>query len=259
MSRVPESYLGVWKRSLLTTDSGHRDVTTLVLWLQTQTLFADLRIPVPLPAEGCKSLQECSENHLLHLAQQQGFAGTTEVSEDICTWHRELDYQPKCGPPDVGRMTFVTHNFVTEDDPTGENKYHEDWQRLEGSTGGHWGYRLQAADQSRRKGFLLGAGDFFFFAADREVDLPPNNDLQSHVKSATSAKLRQDLVGLELSFGSIRKQGQNGAWTIAHSTLPGRVGAALLPSNFTVEGLSECSALQIGTFCPNGGWKLLPA
>ncbi|DBA89000.1 TPA: hypothetical protein ACH3X2_000218 [Trebouxia sp. C0005] len=184
MTAVPASYLGVWKRSLLTTDSGHRDTTTLVFWLQTQTLFADLRIPVPVPAEGSRSLQECSEQQLLQLAQQQGFAGVTEVSDDICTWHRELDYQPKSGPPDVGKMVFVTSEFVTEDDPSGENRYHEDWHRLEGSTGKVWGHRLEAVDQPSRKGFLLGAGEYFLFAADRQTKVTSVSSALGHSRAA---------------------------------------------------------------------------
>ena len=259
MAAVPLSYLGVWKRSLLTTGSGHRDKTTLVLWLQTHSLFADLRIPVPVPAEGCENLQECSEQQLLQLAQQQGFAGVTEVCGDICTWHRELDYQPKGGPPDVGQMTFVTSEFVTEDDPSGENRYHEDWHRLEGSTGNVWGHRLEAVDQPSRKGFLLGAGQYFLFAADRQVDLPPNGDLRFHLKSAKSVEEQQALLGLQLSFGRIRKQGQDPAWCITHSTVPGRVEKALLPSSITVEDLNRSIALEMGTLCPKGGWKLSPA
>lgn len=259
MFAVPAPYLGVWKRSLLTTGSGHRDTTTLVLWLQTQTLFADLRIPVPVPAEGCSSLQDCSGQQLLQLAQQQGFAGVTDVSADICTWHRELDFQPKSGPPDVGKMEFVTNDFVTEDDPTGENRYHEVWQRLEGSSGVSWGYRLQAVDEPQRKGFLLGAGSFFFFAADRQVNLPSEGDLESHLTSTASVDQQQALLAMELSFGTIDKHGGRAAWTIAHSTVPGRVGQVLLSPDLTLDALKNTSTLQLGFLCPKGGWKLSPA
>ena len=127
---VPRDYIGVWKRSLLTTGSCIRDTSTTVCWLQTKELFADLRIPVPEPAQGCSSLQECTGEQLLQLALQQGFAGVTTVSGDICTWHRELDFQPKSGPPDVSKMAFASHDLLREDDPSGENKYHEDWLRV---------------------------------------------------------------------------------------------------------------------------------
>jgi len=156
-------------------------------------------------------------------------------------------------------MVFVTSEFVTEDDPSGENRYHEDWHRLEGSTGNLWGHRLEAVDQPSRQGFLLGAGEYFLFAADRQVDLPPKDDLQFHLKSAKSVEQQQALLGLQLSFGRIRKQGQDPAWCIAHSTVPGCVGKALLPSSITVEDLDRSIALEMGILCPQGGWKLLPA
>ena len=46
-------------------------------------------------------------------------------------------------------------------------------------TGECWEYALIAADGSGRKGFLLGAGDRFAFAADRAAPLPqkPGRDL----------------------------------------------------------------------------------
>lgn len=68
---IPKDYIGVWKRSLLTTGSGLRDTSTTVYWLQTEELFADLHIPVPETAEGCSSLQDCTGEQLLQLAQQQ--------------------------------------------------------------------------------------------------------------------------------------------------------------------------------------------
>ena len=148
---VPKEYVGVWKRSLLTTGSGIRDTSTTVYWPQTEELFADLRIPVPQPAEDCSSLQDCTGEQLLQLAQQQGFAGVTTVSGDTCTWHRELDFQPQCGPPDVGKMSFASHDLLTENDPSGENQYHEDWQRVQGSDGLSCAYRLQATNQAERR------------------------------------------------------------------------------------------------------------
>ena len=259
MNAVPHQYLGVWKRSLLTTGSGHQDTTTLVYWLQTESLFADLRIPLPLPAEGCNHLQDCNAETLLQLAQQQGFAGVTNVSEDICTWHRELDFQPKSGPPDIGKMVFVTSDFLTEDDPSGENNYHEDWQRVEGSQGAVWAYRLQAADQPERKGLLLGAGDFFFFAADRCVPLPPVGDLASQLQQAPSLDKQRALLGMELSFGRLQNSNENVSWTITHSTLPGRVDETLLPGHLTLDSIKSTQALDMGVLCPKGGWNILPS
>lgn len=45
MKTVPDAYLGVWRRRLLTTTAGLRDETSEVYWLQTACLHADLRLP----------------------------------------------------------------------------------------------------------------------------------------------------------------------------------------------------------------------
>ena len=247
---------------MLTTGDGCRDTTTVVLWLQTQKLFADLRIPSPTPAASCACVEDCSPQQLQELAAQQGFAGVTEVVSDICTWNRELDFQPKRGPPDVGKMHFVTDNFLTEDDPSGHNAYHEDWQRVERSSSDVWGYRLQAADQPSRKGFLLGSGNFFFFAADRRVELLPEGDLLSQLQQASEPEQHQKLE-MELSFGTIADS-KSPSWTILHSTLPGRVSRTLLQDTVTPQSLyehaqSSSASLDMGAVRPVGGWKLAQA
>ncbi|WP_253910894.1 hypothetical protein [Stutzerimonas zhaodongensis] len=49
MNSIPETYMGVWRRRLLTTSDGCRDETSDVYWLQTAHLHADVRIPHPPP------------------------------------------------------------------------------------------------------------------------------------------------------------------------------------------------------------------
>ena len=259
MTSVPAKYLGVWRRSLLTTGDGHRDTTTVVIWLQTQKLFADLRIPCPPPAATSTCLEDCNAQQMQDLAAQQGFAGSTEVVGDICTWNRELDYQPKSGPPDIGKMQFHTDDFLTEDDPSGQNADHEVWQRDEGCSTEVWSYRLQASYQSGRQGFLLGSGNFFFFVADRCVNLPPEGNLQAQLQTA-SVQHQHKLLEMELSFGTI-KNSESPAWLILHSTLPGRTGEALFVHGMALQRLQKCAqsgttTLDIGVVAPKGGWTL---
>ncbi|KAL0043110.1 hypothetical protein WJX79_009456 [Trebouxia sp. C0005] len=102
-------------------------------------------------------------------------------------------------------MVFVTSEFVTEDDPSGENRYHEDWHRLEGSTGKVWGHRLEAVDQPSRKGFLLGAGEYFLFAADRQTKVTSVSSALGHSRAAKAiSKLQgvslQHLLALAASL-----------------------------------------------------------
>jgi len=88
MKTVPDAYLGVWRRRLLTTTAGLRDETSEVYWLQTASLHADLRLPGGQPVAPAASLETCSHAQQLALSEQAGFAGITEVNGDICQWHR---------------------------------------------------------------------------------------------------------------------------------------------------------------------------
>ena len=95
MNSVPEAYLGVWRRTLLRTSSGVEDRTTRVLWLQTASAHADLRLPDPLPMT------------IAERTRQSGFAGLTHVKGDRCQWHRLIDFHPDSGT-DAGTMHFVS-------------------------------------------------------------------------------------------------------------------------------------------------------
>ena len=80
MKSVPDAYLGVWRRRLLTTTAGLRDETSEVYWLQTASLHADLRLPRPQALPPAASLETCSHAQQLALSEQAGFAGITEVN-----------------------------------------------------------------------------------------------------------------------------------------------------------------------------------
>ena len=97
-----------------------------------------------------------------------------QVEGDIATWRRVIDYEPP-GEPDVGCMTWVSPDVLHEDDPSGQQRYHETWERVPGTAGAErsWGCALVAADDPGRRAFLLGAGEKFMFAADRPTPLPP--------------------------------------------------------------------------------------
>ncbi|MGC4012777.1 MAG: hypothetical protein QM805_29735 [Pseudomonas sp.] len=233
---VPPAYLGVWQRTLLTTTAGTHDTSTRVYWLQTERLFADLRIPLPAP----HSPEE--------LANQAGFAGITEVVGQRCQWHRAIDFQPPNGGLDIGRMHFESSEKVLEDGLDGS--YHEVWERLPESIGRNRGTWLSAADG--RQGCLLLAGDCFLFAAGRREPLPMADSL-----TALLANDIPELLDFELSFG--RHQSGATPWQIELSTLPARIGAALLPADADPDHpdlLSNAHWLNgLGATPPAGGWQ----
>lgn len=73
---------------------------------------------------------------------QDGFAGVTEVVGNQAIWHRQINLRPR-GPEEVdtGIMTFTDEDHLREDALDGA--YFEDWERLEGSAWGTWGFRLK--------------------------------------------------------------------------------------------------------------------
>lgn len=235
-SPVPPAYLGVWQRTLLTTTAGVRDTSTHVYWLQTERLFADLRIPLPAP-------QSPGE-----LATQAGFAGTTEITGETCQWHRAIDFQPPNGGEDIGRMHFESSEKVLEDGLDGS--YHEIWERLPESIGRNRGTWLSAADG--RQGCLLLAGDCFLFAAGRRQALPMADSLAALLDGG-----HPELLDFELSFG--RHHGGETPWKIELSTLPARIGAALLPATVGPDHpdlLRDPSWINsLGAAPPAGGWQ----
>ncbi|EWC40158.1 hypothetical protein GFL09_07110 [Pseudomonas stutzeri] len=254
MKTVPDAYLGVWRRRLLTTTAGLRDETSEVYWLQTARLHADVRLPQPQPVPPPVSLETCSHAQQMALCEQAGFAGVTDVNGDICQWHRLIDFQPPGGPGDIGLMRFEDTDRLLENGLDGS--YHEVWQRMPESDGVNWGLWLCAVDQPSRQACLLVAGDYFMFAADRPRPLAANGG--GHLReqlAAVGPALRPQLLACELSFGRHR----NGAtpWQITHSTLPGRVGEALLPSYWRFAdpaSLPREDLRRLGRYAPADGW-----
>ena len=237
MKPVPEHYLGVWQRTLLTTTAGVHDTATQVYWLQTASLFADLRIPQPAPGSAAE------------LASQAGFAGVTEINGELCQWHRAIDFQPPSGRDDIGRMRFERADYLLEDGLDGS--YHEVWERLPDSLGRNWGTWLVAADG--RQGCLLLAGDYFLFAAGRADALPPAESLSVLLDGGAA----EALLTFELSFG--RHQGGRTPWLIELSTLAGRAGQALLPATVDADALDQALTpallAELGALSPPGGWQ----
>ncbi|MEZ5664993.1 MAG: hypothetical protein R3E94_15885 [Burkholderiaceae bacterium] len=142
---VPAAYRGVWVRTLLKTPEV-RDTTTHVLWLQTDSWHADLRVPAgvdPSTPDGRMALQ--------------GFCGITRIAPgqagkaDICTWDRRWDIQPPRSTPDAGYMVFETPDRVIETGVHG--RYLEVWERLPGSTG-HYAAQAEVDAQGQPTGAM---------------------------------------------------------------------------------------------------------
>lgn len=96
-STVPEALVGAWHRRSVQFGDGPAEEHALVLWLQAESAFADLRIPFP-GASG-------------PFATIEAFAGTTDCDPATgeVSWHHEVDR--------TGTFAGVDHATVVWSDP----------------------------------------------------------------------------------------------------------------------------------------------
>jgi len=212
-SPVPPAYVGVWRRTLLKTPT-LRDTTTRVFWLQTDVWHADIRIPANRPELSGDTLACLDRSAMRALAQQQGFAGITEVSGDVCRWHRKIDYQPPGRFNDVGRMRFDTPDRLFEYGV--EQDYFEIWERVDGSGGDNAVLELNTPSQPRS--LLLRAGEFVMLVRDRNTPLVAADHLETLIDAMSDDELISSL-DLEISFGW---RVDSASWRVELSTLPWR-------------------------------------
>ncbi len=223
---VPTNYMGVWQRHLLETDS-IKDDTSLVLWMQTAYYHIDIRLPASRTGIGSASmLADYTQDELLLLATQQGFAGLTIVtpsttqSSEVCQWVREIDFQAPTDARDIGKMVFTDADTVIE---TGtEDTYLEVWRRLNNS---QEPFIFEMTSGMNSKGlkvpaYLMMTGNHVAYARPRRVTLPKAPSLMQAIETQKPTReLLLSWLDMEISFGEIVDTNH---WQIKHSTLPFR-------------------------------------
>ena len=213
---------GLWTRSLIAWPDGRRDVTTAVHWLQGPSLYIDLRQPDARPDfTPTRLLADVTDDQLVWLARQEGFAGRLQFDDRWFEWGREIDFQPQAIYSDCGELRFEADYMVEvgRDVP-----YIEHWHRAAvGDAAQTAALRLRAPDG--RKACLVRAGDVFMLALDRAVALPDLPDLHACVMAAASREDQLALIDCELSFGRVGPH----AWRIERSSLPWREGLVFKP------------------------------
>jgi hypothetical protein len=211
---VPEVYRGLWRRRLIQTPAA-TDRTTTVYWLQTASLFGDVRIPANRVG-----------NDLRALARQQGFAGCLEVAGDTLSWRRWLDYQPPAAP-DVARVHFSGDVLVEQGIHA---EYREEWERVQPADPDTIALSLQAERDARgrecsRSGVLVASGEYFVLALDRQHRLPPASDLGELIDSTSyTDEEKAAFLDCTIDFGVRREKD---IWRVQHSTQPHNEGEAL--------------------------------
>jgi hypothetical protein len=191
---APECYVGLWRRRLLH-DAQGVDTSTRVYWLQTGSLYADIRMPAERDAVN-------------GVALQQGFAGALEVEGNVLTWRRWLDFQPPTGVADVGRMRFTRLDEMVEEGVHAD--YREVWERIGPASPDRAAFALQVeythvGMPRRRAGVLVMVGEYFMFALDRLAALPAGTRLaELAAGNALMREQRDQLFACEISLGRRR-------------------------------------------------------
>lgn len=207
MTRVPVEYRGLWRRRLLQTPD-RTDRRSIVYWLQTGGLYADLRLPPE---------RVCGEPRTLAL--QQGFAGVLRVDGNLLTWERWLDFQPQAAP-DIGRVHFeegvlVEHGVHAD--------YREEWECVQAADADCIALSLEAELDARgrqvgRRGVLVACAGYFLFALDRRRALPVVPDLGTLLDDGQyTPEEKRAFLDCAIDFGT---RGPDGVWRVRYSTLP---------------------------------------
>jgi hypothetical protein len=143
---VPDIFVGLWSRKLLTCPGSVPDDTTVVYYLQTKSgVFADIRIPASCApilnkstsessSSSSSSLADLSPEELRTLSLMKGFGGTFEcnLTTNICKWNREIDFQPTAPPaeylPDESNFRFESLGSLLIETGIHE-EFEEVWER----------------------------------------------------------------------------------------------------------------------------------
>ncbi|MEM1149126.1 MAG: hypothetical protein AAGI03_01005 [Pseudomonadota bacterium] len=195
-----EQVQGHWARRWIKAP-GFEDHSTRVHWAQVGSLYADVRIPSDRPALGsATSLAAMPSVALVEFCKAEGFAGTTSLSGDSCTWHREVNFHGAPDGEDVGQISFDENGDMIEAGVLSD--YTELWAH---SSAPHsTAFRLAGAGF---EGILATVGETFVLAIDRPG--------RAATKPLIEALCSGGLSGIETLFDGIYAMG---VWDGANAT-----------------------------------------
>jgi hypothetical protein len=222
---APKWLTGVWERKALWLGSAEPDYATRVVYVQTQTLFGDIRIPESRSgASNANCLEDLHDSELKELATQEGFAGYVEIADNVVTWQREIDFQPPTGIPDTGQCMVDKQHMIEKGI---HSDYSEKWQRIDDGDGQFLAMQTEGDEGKVAKQILVVAGDHFLYARGRKHSLEPVKSLNHlfQIKDFTREQMIRYL-DCEFSYGRVRSGRK--PWEIYLSTLPFKEGHSLI-------------------------------
>lgn len=203
---------------------GSRDPDTIVWWLQTGQLFADIRLPADRSAfAGATRYADLDAAALALLARQEGFAGILEWTDAACAWRRMIDFRPLPGPPDEGWMEERAPGRMIERGL--HTPYLEEWEQTlpDHAVSDEWIWHHGWTGRT-----VLKLGDTFMTAEDRRPRAPDPENFASDILAAKGDEAAlAALLDCEISVGKV---GPDGVWRITLSTIPWRAGEVVSPA-----------------------------
>jgi hypothetical protein len=227
---VPDRMIGCWIRRYIQFSGGTRDTTTRVIWVQTASGMADMRIGADRPAMRHRArLADCSATELLALAQQDCSCATTILDESTtpyptATWPRGtygFANQPVQTFPEPGWFAWREDgDCMMEWAPSGA--YEEDWRLQPHSLG--FAIHLVRVEPAPTTCLYI-AGDYAIMARDRSGEVEEKKPLPQLVAARLQiAAPAVTLLDGEFFFAQ-RQSEQN--YEIQLSSLPWSEGARI--------------------------------
>ena len=219
----PGELRGLWQREIITYADGHTDASALIYWMQAESLYADVRIPHNLaPFRPNARLDDLHFEEMTELTRVGGFAGRIELEGGECRWIRKIDWQPDTGVEDLAQIEVDGNVLVEEGGACGG---HQIWRRLTPIHAPTAGWELRD-DGGSCDGVLVTTAGHFIYARGRANPISPASGLAEVLGTFKDDRERaRALFDAEISYGTIDLEG---AWIIARSTLPWRIGDVLL-------------------------------
>jgi hypothetical protein len=221
--------VGCWRRAYIRFADGTVDDASEVIWLQTRSAMADLRLDGKRPDLTQRGgLRDCTAADLIAMAGSDSSSGHTVVGCDsggvvTATWHTGddgVDFQPVTRFPEPGHLSWSADGRVmVERAPSGA--YDEEWHRLDGSDGpcGHVVVDGRVGGGAREGWYVVG--DHAMYVRDRSVVVDDDRRIDEQIAAldlddAADRARAEVLVDCEFSYA--RRVGER--WIVQLSTLP---------------------------------------
>ncbi|MDP9464497.1 MAG: hypothetical protein M3P52_07735 [Actinomycetota bacterium] len=227
---VPELMFGCWRRAWIEFADGTLDDTSIVVWLQTSSSMADVRVAADRPNLADRAgLHDCSVAELRAIARSDSSSGYTECGPVVAgadglrsataSWHTRghgVNFQPVSAFPEPGLMSWSENGTVMyERAPSGA--YVEEWRLVPGS-------RDPLTVTGLGDDLFYRAGGIGMFVRDRRVPIPRPARLPELLDELDHDRATMEAL-LDCEFSVAERIGDE--WMITTSTLPWREGKAL--------------------------------